>query len=53
MQLFENFGGNRNLCSWNTMIMDLAIHGRCNEALKLFNQLVISFSEYITQITMF
>ncbi|XP_073311685.1 pentatricopeptide repeat-containing protein At5g08510-like [Primulina huaijiensis] len=40
MQLFENIGGNRNLCSWNTMIMGLAFHGRCDEALKLFNQLL-------------
>ncbi|KAK6158912.1 hypothetical protein DH2020_006226 [Rehmannia glutinosa] len=40
MQLFDEIGGNRNLCSWNTMIMGLAAHGRCDEALELFNQML-------------
>ncbi|KAK4411528.1 Pentatricopeptide repeat-containing protein [Sesamum angolense] len=40
MQLFDEIGGNRNLCSWNTMIMGLAVHGRCDGALELFNQML-------------
>ncbi|XP_073124881.1 pentatricopeptide repeat-containing protein At5g08510 [Henckelia pumila] len=40
MQVFESIGGHRNLCSWNTMIMGLAVHGRCGEALELFDQLL-------------
>ncbi|PIN24545.1 hypothetical protein CDL12_02730 [Handroanthus impetiginosus] len=39
-QLFDEIGGNRNLCSWNTMIMGLAVHGRCDGALELFNQML-------------
>ncbi|KAH6791582.1 Pentatricopeptide repeat superfamily protein [Perilla frutescens var. hirtella] len=40
MQLFDEIGGDRNLCSWNTMIMGLAVHGRCHGALELFNQML-------------
>ncbi|KAK4488307.1 hypothetical protein RD792_004063 [Penstemon davidsonii] len=41
MLLFGEFGGgNRDLCSWNTMIMGLAVHGRCDEALELYNQML-------------
>lgn len=43
MQLFDEIGGNRNLCSWNTMIMGLAVHGRCDGALELFNQMLVRF----------
>ncbi|KAL3833482.1 hypothetical protein ACJIZ3_008218 [Penstemon smallii] len=28
------------LLSWNTMIMGLAVHGRCDEALELYNQML-------------
>ncbi|KAF3614067.1 putative calcium-transporting atpase 4, endoplasmic reticulum-type [Capsicum annuum] len=28
MQLFHEIGRRRNLCSWNTMIMGLAVHGK-------------------------
>ncbi|CAN4108462.1 unnamed protein product [Withania somnifera] len=28
MQLFHEIGKRRNLCSWNTMIMGLAVHGK-------------------------
>ncbi|KAJ8573084.1 hypothetical protein K7X08_009595 [Anisodus acutangulus] len=40
MQLFHELGRRRNLCSWNTMIMGLAVHGKGDEALKLFNQML-------------
>ncbi|KAM3282549.1 pentatricopeptide repeat-containing protein [Capsicum chacoense] len=40
MQLFHEIGRRRNLCSWNTMIMGLAVHGKSDLALKLFNQML-------------
>ncbi|KAM3383358.1 hypothetical protein P3S68_008933 [Capsicum galapagoense] len=40
MQFFHEIGRRRNLCSWNTMIMGLAVHGKSDEALKLFNQML-------------
>ncbi|VFQ98312.1 unnamed protein product [Cuscuta campestris] len=40
MEVFFEMGQRRNLCSWNTMIMGLAIHGKGNEALSLFNQML-------------
>ncbi|KAL8062931.1 hypothetical protein ABFX02_02G178600 [Erythranthe guttata] len=41
MQVFDEIGsGNRNLCSWNTLIMGLAVHGRCDGALEIFNQML-------------
>ncbi|CAN4111410.1 unnamed protein product [Withania somnifera] len=40
MQLFHEIRRRRNLCSWNTMIMGLAVHGKGDEALKLFNQML-------------
>ncbi|CDP08643.1 unnamed protein product [Coffea canephora] len=40
MRLFHEIGRRRDLCSWNTMIMGLAIHGKCCEALDLFNQML-------------
>ncbi|KAM3376686.1 hypothetical protein P3S68_015401 [Capsicum galapagoense] len=40
MQLFHEIGRRRNLCSWNTMIMGLAVHGKSDEALKLSNQML-------------
>ena len=43
MQLFDEIGGGRNLCCWNSMIMGLAVHGRCQGALDLFNQMLVSF----------
>ncbi|RVW95367.1 Pentatricopeptide repeat-containing protein [Vitis vinifera] len=30
----------RNLCSWNSMIMGLAVHGRCDEAIELFYKML-------------
>lgn len=43
LQLFGEIGGGRNLCSWNSMIMGLAVHGRCQGALEMFNQMLVSF----------
>ncbi|KAI3494878.1 hypothetical protein L1887_36877 [Cichorium endivia] len=40
MAIFEEIGARRNLCSWNTMIMGLAVHGKSNEALVLFHQML-------------
>lgn len=42
MQVFVEIGERRNLCSWNTMIMGLAVHGKGNEALDLFDQMLVS-----------
>lgn len=39
---FEIIGNRRNLCSWNSMIMGLAIHGRSYEALQLYGQMLVS-----------
>lgn len=41
-QIFNEIGRKRNLCSWNTMIMGLAIHGKWNEALEHFNHMQVS-----------
>ncbi|KAF3614394.1 Pentatricopeptide repeat-containing protein [Capsicum annuum] len=46
MQLFHEIGRRRNLCSWNAMIMGLAVHGKSDEALKLFNQMLVSLCKY-------
>ncbi|KAF2324915.1 hypothetical protein GH714_021238 [Hevea brasiliensis] len=40
-QVFDEIiGKRRNVCSWNSMIMGLAIHGRSNEALQLYGQML-------------
>ncbi|KAA8520776.1 hypothetical protein F0562_014952 [Nyssa sinensis] len=36
-RVFDEIGGKRNVCSWNSMIVGLAVHGKCNEALQHFN----------------
>ncbi|KNA07380.1 hypothetical protein SOVF_172400 [Spinacia oleracea] len=36
MQLFNEIRDRKNLCSWNSMMMCFAIHGRYEEALHLF-----------------
>ncbi|CAI9296045.1 unnamed protein product [Lactuca saligna] len=41
MEIFEEIGERRNLCSWNTMLMGLAVHGKGNEALVLFHQMIL------------
>lgn len=40
-RLFEEIGDRRNLCSWNSMIMGLAVHGRGNEAIELFYKMLV------------
>lgn len=37
---FEIIGNRRNLCSWNSMVMGLAIHGRSYESLQLYGQML-------------
>ncbi|XP_030488674.2 pentatricopeptide repeat-containing protein At5g08510 [Cannabis sativa] len=39
-QVFDEIGSRRNLCSWNSMIMALAVHGKCKEALVLFEKML-------------
>lgn len=39
--VFEGLGRNRNLCSWNSMIMGLAVHGKWKESLGLFNEMLV------------
>ncbi|KAK9056112.1 hypothetical protein SSX86_027200 [Deinandra increscens subsp. villosa] len=41
LTIFEEIGARRNLCSWNTMIMGLAVHGRSNEAIQLFHRILV------------
>lgn len=40
MQFFNEIGCRKNLCSWNSMMMGLAIHGKCGQALILFHQML-------------
>lgn len=44
-ELFDEMGDRRNLCSWNSMIMGLAVHGGWNQALELFHQMRVSRSK--------
>ncbi|KAK9280310.1 hypothetical protein L1049_013998 [Liquidambar formosana] len=39
-RVFSEIGSRRNLCSWNSMIMGLAVHGKCEEALELFHEML-------------
>ncbi|XP_019084312.1 PREDICTED: pentatricopeptide repeat-containing protein At5g08510-like [Camelina sativa] len=39
-RLFDEIGNQRNLCSWNSMIGSLATHGKHNEALELYSQML-------------
>ncbi|KAF3439822.1 hypothetical protein FNV43_RR18100 [Rhamnella rubrinervis] len=39
-QVFNEISRHRNLCSWNTMIMGLAVHGRFNEAFDLYDEML-------------
>ncbi|KAM7508306.1 hypothetical protein LguiA_018759 [Lonicera macranthoides] len=39
MRIFDEIGSRRNLCSWNTMIMGLAVHGKYKESLELFHRM--------------
>ncbi|CAN8298777.1 unnamed protein product [Cochlearia groenlandica] len=39
-QIFDEIGKKRNLCSWNSMINSLATHGKHDEALELYAQML-------------
>ncbi|KAL0928189.1 hypothetical protein M5K25_000059 [Dendrobium thyrsiflorum] len=39
MAVFREVGEQRNVCSWNSMIMGLAVHGRWNDSLQLFHEM--------------
>ncbi|KAI6707788.1 hypothetical protein NL676_010750 [Syzygium grande] len=39
-RVFDEIGSRRGLCSWNTMIAGLASHGKCNEVLELYDQML-------------
>lgn len=41
-RVFNEIGRLRNLCSWNSMIMGLAVHGQCFKALDLYDQMLVS-----------
>ncbi|GLT84822.1 hypothetical protein SLE2022_030340 [Rubroshorea leprosula] len=38
--VFDDIGKRRNLCSWNSMITGLAVHGKCNDALELYEKML-------------
>ncbi|WOK95177.1 hypothetical protein Cni_G03884 [Canna indica] len=38
-KVFDEMGASRNLCSWNSMIMGLAVHGKWHEGLELFHEM--------------
>ncbi|KAF9602304.1 hypothetical protein IFM89_026421 [Coptis chinensis] len=40
MRVFKEIRHTKNLCSWNTMIMGLAVHGRWEAGLKLFREML-------------
>ncbi|XP_027337365.1 pentatricopeptide repeat-containing protein At5g08510 [Abrus precatorius] len=39
-RVFDEIGSMRTLCSWNSMIMGLAVHGQCEQALELYEQML-------------
>ncbi|KAL1196341.1 Pentatricopeptide repeat-containing protein [Cardamine amara subsp. amara] len=40
-RLFDEIGNQRNLCTWNSMINSLATHGKHDEALQLYAQMLL------------
>jgi pentatricopeptide repeat protein len=42
-KVFDEIGRFRNLCSWNSMIMGLAVHGQCHKAIELYDQMLVSY----------
>ncbi|KAK6239664.1 hypothetical protein QUC31_005133 [Theobroma cacao] len=38
--VFDEIGKRRNLCVWNSMIMGLALHGKCIEAFEYYDQML-------------
>lgn len=45
-RVFDEIGKRRNSCSWNSMIMALALHGKSIEALEHYEQMLVSISLY-------
>ena len=41
-RVFDEIGSLRNLCSWNSMIMGLAVHGQSAKALELCDKMLVS-----------
>ncbi|ESQ40803.1 hypothetical protein EUTSA_v10013320mg [Eutrema salsugineum] len=39
-RIFDEIGNQRNLCSWNSMVSGLATHGKHDEALELYAQML-------------
>ncbi|XP_020598725.1 pentatricopeptide repeat-containing protein At5g08510 isoform X2 [Phalaenopsis equestris] len=39
MMVFREVGERTNVCSWNSMIMGLAVHGRWKDSLQLFDEM--------------
>ncbi|KAK0580807.1 hypothetical protein LWI29_006490 [Acer saccharum] len=39
-KMFNEIGKRRNLCTRNSMITGLAVHGKCNKALELYEQML-------------
>ncbi|MCL7047042.1 hypothetical protein MKW94_005556 [Papaver nudicaule] len=39
-RIFDEIGSKKDLCTWNSMIMCMAIHGRSMEGLELFDEMV-------------
>ncbi|XP_022769747.1 pentatricopeptide repeat-containing protein At5g08510 [Durio zibethinus] len=39
-RVFDEIGQRKNLCSWNSMIMGFALHGKCTEALEYYDQML-------------
>lgn len=39
-RVFDEIGCRKNVCSWNSMIMGLAVHGESWEALQLFHEML-------------
>ncbi|MCL7023346.1 hypothetical protein MKW94_030277 [Papaver nudicaule] len=39
-RIFDEIGSKKDLCTWNSMIMCMAIHGRSTEGLELFDEMV-------------
>ncbi|KAI3904629.1 hypothetical protein MKW98_014809 [Papaver atlanticum] len=39
-RIFDEIGTKKDLCTWNSMIMCMAVHGRSMEGLELFHEMV-------------
>lgn len=40
-KVFYEIGKRRNLCTWNSMITGLAVHGKCQEALEFYEEMLV------------